>query len=109
VEEECMKLQALIDGEIPDTSFMWCADSNTLNITDDSFRKSKRIREFEPEDIVGKNCINIRIEIDEFESSDNSVTPNVPRNSVVPDNSISHIPHRFYVHKIGSKGISPQK
>jgi hypothetical protein len=28
VEKKCIKLQALIDDEIPDTSFMWHADSN---------------------------------------------------------------------------------
>jgi hypothetical protein len=114
VEREWIKLQALVDDEIPDTSFLWCADSNTLNITNDIFWKSKRIRELDPEDIVGKDSINIRFEIDESENSDNStpdssVSPNVPRNSVVPNNSTSHMPHRIYVHKIGGKGhITPE-
>jgi hypothetical protein len=88
VEKECVILQALIDSEIPDISFMWHVDSNCVNIIDDIFRN-----------VVDKNCINIRFQVDE---SDNST----PDNSVVPHNS--HVPNQIYLHKIGNKGdITP--
>jgi hypothetical protein len=32
VQDECIKLQALIDDEIPDSSFMWHLDANCVNI-----------------------------------------------------------------------------
>jgi hypothetical protein len=67
VEQECIKLQALIDDEIPDTSFVLHPDCNCVNIIDGIFRKSKRIRELDPEDVVGKDCINIRFEVDDSE------------------------------------------
>jgi hypothetical protein len=47
-----------------------------LNITDDLFRKSKRIREIDPIDIVGKDMINIRFQIDDSESPITSVLLN---------------------------------
>jgi hypothetical protein len=62
-----------------------------VNIIDDIFRKSKAIRELDPENMVGKDSIEIRFQIDESGNSDNSapdssVSPNVPSNSVVPNN-----------------------
>jgi hypothetical protein len=50
VEQESILLQSLIDSEIPDTSFMWCSDSNKIIITDDVFRKTRRIREVDDDD-----------------------------------------------------------
>jgi hypothetical protein len=88
VENECVILQSLIDSEIAETSFIWSPDANRVNIIDDIFRKYKRIRESEPEDIVGKNSIEIRFQVDESESdSSQSSISNFPSNSVVPANS----------------------
>jgi hypothetical protein len=42
VQEECVKLQVLIDEEMGNTTFMWYPDANYINITEDSFRKEKR-------------------------------------------------------------------
>jgi hypothetical protein len=96
VEEECKKLQALIDLETSKTSFIWQPDSNHVNIVPDMFRKSKRIREPEPEDDDDDSS-----EEKENAVPDNSVSPVVPPNS--------HMPHRIHLHKIGRKGnITPE-
>jgi hypothetical protein len=47
VEQEYINCKALIDGEIPDMSFIWSPDGNSVNIIDDIFRKSKKIRELD--------------------------------------------------------------
>jgi hypothetical protein len=70
VEKECKKLQALIDREVSESTFMWLPNSNHVNIVDDIFKKSKRIREPEPEDD------------DSSESEEQE--DNVPANSLVP-------------------------
>jgi hypothetical protein len=98
-----VKLQALINIEASETSFMWQPDSNCVNIIDDIFRKSKRIREPEPEDIVN--------EINESDDSDSSESEEqedyVPDNSVVPHNSGVH---QIYIQKIGGKKhVTPEK
>jgi hypothetical protein len=40
VEQECAKLQALIDIEASEASFMWNPDSGHVNIIDDIFHKT---------------------------------------------------------------------
>jgi hypothetical protein len=45
VQEECRKLQALLDGNVPDTTFIWCLDEDKVSMIPDLFRKEKRIRE----------------------------------------------------------------
>jgi hypothetical protein len=42
VEEECVKLQALVDDELEDINFMWCPDSQFVMFTSDVFLKQKR-------------------------------------------------------------------
>jgi hypothetical protein len=110
VQKEYIKLQTLIDNKIPDTSFLWSPDSNWVNIIDDIFRKTKRIREIELEDVVGKNCINIRFQIDDSECSQSSDSPNgvvfevegtESPPSFVPYNSIFQRLHQIHLKKIG--------
>jgi hypothetical protein len=45
VQEECRTLQALLDDNVPDTTFIWCPDEDKVNIIPDLFRKEKRTRE----------------------------------------------------------------
>jgi hypothetical protein len=106
VQEEYIKLQALIDNQIWDRSFKWCWDANCVNnITDDIFTKSKRIREMDPEDIVGKDSVEIRFQMDNSESSQSYVSANsdvilevegsqrrvsfISYNSIIPGTQIS--------------------
>jgi hypothetical protein len=102
-------LQALIDNEIPNTSFIWNPDGNYVKIIDDIFRKSKRIRKLDPKDIIGKDRINIRFQIDDSESSKISL----PHKTVilelegtgrppafVPENSLHHL-HQIHILDIG--------
>jgi hypothetical protein len=104
VEKECRKLQTLIDKEMEDISFMWYSDSNNLSITEDIFRKTKRIRELNQENIIGNDCINIMFQVEGPESLQTSVPPNtvvlevegsqrplsfLPFNSVVPGSQSS--------------------
>jgi hypothetical protein len=103
VEDECKKLQALIDLETSKTSFIWQCDSNSVNIIPDIFRKSKRIGEPEPEVIENQ--------IDESNDSDSSKSEeqedDVPDNSVIPHNSGVH---QIYIQKIGGKKhVTPEK
>jgi hypothetical protein len=44
VEQECLKLQILINTEVSETSFIYQPDSSRINIINDIFRKSKRTR-----------------------------------------------------------------
>jgi hypothetical protein len=62
----------------------------------------ERAKKFEnlTADVVGKNSIDIRFELEDSESSQSSV----PENSVSPNvayNSIPHKPHRIHLKKIG--------
>jgi hypothetical protein len=85
VEKECAKLQALIDIESSNASFMCNPDGDGVNIIDNIFRKSKRIREDEDDDY----------------------DDDVPENDNVPANS--HMPKRIYLKKIGGKrSITPE-
>jgi RNA recognition motif-containing protein len=121
IERKCRKLQVLFDNEIPETSFMWCSDINNLSITEDIFRKTKRLREVEVEDYYDENCIEInfdiegseslktslpvrRFEIDESESSQSSVPDNSVSPNTVPGNSL-HISHRIYIQNIGNNVV----
>jgi hypothetical protein len=45
VQEECRKLQALLDDKVLDTTFILCSDELDINIIPDVFRKEKSIRE----------------------------------------------------------------
>jgi hypothetical protein len=113
-----------------DTSFMCCSDSNTLNITEDIFRMTKRIREVDVIDNDDKDTIEIRFDIqgsgrpktsfpikttvfklDGTASSITSVSPNgviyeVEGNesppSFIPYNSIPRKTRRIQRHKVGS-------
>jgi hypothetical protein len=51
-----------------DMKFMWCPNANYMDIIENIFRKSKRIRKLDPEDIVGKKCINIVFKVEGSES-----------------------------------------
>jgi hypothetical protein len=99
VEQECIKLQGLVDEELEDSTFMWCPDSNYVHITQDIFRKSKRMREINPEDVIGKVCTNIRFEVKGSESPHSPLPANIvilevdssqrhPSFSFVPYNSV---------------------
>jgi hypothetical protein len=88
VEKECIKIQTLIDIESSNASFMWLPDSNHVNIIDDIFRKSKRIREDEDDD-------------NDDEDDD------IPANSIVPHNSNIH--HNSAVHQMKIKKIGGKK
>jgi hypothetical protein len=48
-----------------DTMFIWCPDSNYINIAENVFRKEKRIREIDSEDVVGKDHINIVFQVED--------------------------------------------
>jgi hypothetical protein len=83
---------------------MWLPDSNRVNIINDIFGKSKRIREPEPENIVNQ--------IDEDDEDDSSESEeqedDVSDNSVVQAN-LSHMPKRIYLQKIGRRRtITPE-
>jgi hypothetical protein len=65
VEKEWEKVQALVDNEIEDTTFIWCPDSNHLLITDDIFWKEKRIRE---EDVEDEENIPLILEVEDSQS-----------------------------------------
>jgi hypothetical protein len=45
VQEEYIKLQALVDVQLEDSTFIWHPESNYVDITADIFRKEKRTRE----------------------------------------------------------------
>jgi hypothetical protein len=88
---------------------MWCANSKNLNIIEDIFRKSKRIREVDAEDIMGENTINIAFEINNSESSQTSVPANTivlelegtnSHPSFLPYNSVNNL-HQIYLQRIG--------
>jgi hypothetical protein len=107
VEQECVKLQALIDLEVPTTSFMWLPDSNHVNIVDDIFRKSKIIREHEPEDVVPHNShMPNQIHIQQIGGKKNII----PLENNVPDNVIlevegsanppTFVPYNYVHHRI---------
>jgi hypothetical protein len=71
VAKECIKLQGLIDEEMEDIVFMWCADKNYVNIITNIFRKQKRTREKnveeeeeEEEEIEVKLKFNVIFKVD---------------------------------------------
>jgi hypothetical protein len=44
VQTECNKLQALLDDNLPDTTFVWCAEEDKVNMIPSS-SKGKREQE----------------------------------------------------------------
>jgi helix-turn-helix protein len=50
VQEECRKLQVLLDKNIPKTSFIWTPDDDEVIMLPDLFKKEKRIREQNEDD-----------------------------------------------------------
>jgi hypothetical protein len=83
VERECIKLQALINIEALEASFMWLPDSNCVNIIDNIFHKTRRIREDDDDD-----------------DDDDNHDDDVPENDPVPHNSGVH---QIFMKKIGKK------
>jgi hypothetical protein len=73
VLEECLKLQALIDEEMLNTTFIWCSDECEVNIIPDVFRKQKRTREEkvaeeDEEDVEVKPKHNVIFKVDGSQS-----------------------------------------
>jgi hypothetical protein len=96
VEKECIKLQTLIDIKSSNASFMWLPDSNSVNIIDNIFHKTRRIREDEDDDDDDDDEDDNHIDDDDDED--------VLGNSTVPRN-----PKQIFIRKVGSKKtITPE-
>jgi hypothetical protein len=102
VEKECIKLQTLIDNESSNASFIWLPTDNSVNIVENFFQKSKRIREDEDDDD------------DDDDDDDNNNNNNseeqendVPENDFVPHNS--NVRHNSGVHQIFMKKIGRKR
>jgi hypothetical protein len=68
VQEECRKLQALLNDKVPDTSFIWALDDMVIMLSD-LFRKRKRTRkknvaEEGEEDVEVKPKHNVIFKVD---------------------------------------------
>jgi hypothetical protein len=48
--KECKMLQALVDAELEESTFIWYPQSNYVHVTYEIFRKEKRIREEDAEE-----------------------------------------------------------
>jgi hypothetical protein len=122
-EQECEKLQTLIERESSNTSFIWNPDNNSINIVENFFQKTKRIREDEDDDDDGYD--NHHDDDDEDNDDDElagtSESEDVPgkviyevkRNksppSFIPSNYVHHHnhTHKIQMHKIGEKKHVP--
>jgi hypothetical protein len=96
VEQECAKLQTLINIEASETSFIWLPDSGYVNIIDNIFHKAKRIREDDDDDD----------DDDDDNHDDDDDDDDVLKNSVVTGNT--GVP-QIFMKKIGRKRtITPE-